>query len=217
MLKEIEKETSTFLVNVQTEDNHFLIVDDNIQNIFNEITHIPNKSDCEIVRLKNQEEANSLAFQKYNHSFDSMPSAIVERMPIPVNGNFYICANEPTPSNDENDPSLNINGVWSLTAINGFGTKADLKDTLKLMSSKSLIYPIAKWHPDEDEAIRYARSNYVTRFYQRYDGKTIAPSLPDRILPLNEFFISPHHKKFEEDRIENPILQKLLEFGLLNA
>lgn len=62
-------------------------------------------------------------------------------------------------------------GEWAISALNGFCTAASDAELCGILQGGSMVFPIARWMPDHNSAVVAARSNYIKRFYDRYDAR----------------------------------------------
>lgn len=188
---------------------------------------------AEIYRLNTLQEANTLAFQRYGAWFYRTEKPSGERpMALPGAGEFALA---PASLLEETVPASfgfmsqqlvettvysvsaqhDFGGVWALHALNGYGTQADASGLVNLLMETSLIYPCAQWYAKPEEALYWARYQYVQRFYMRYDGQTTYPIMPQDVMNVNVFFHDEHFAEREKQRQDNRILNELRSLGLL--
>ena len=196
----------------------------NPQDVFNELG-LRTFPSAEVVRLNDIAEANFLAFQKYGiQYYGQQQDGTARPMSLPVAGTYMLSPlaaeiEEQTATGFINMPCTqpaDFNGTWGIGAINGYGAGFGLSDMLTTLMQESLIYPTAKWFINFPNAIAWAQSDYIRRFYSRFVGMSIAPRIPNltQMLP-GRMFIDNQYASNEENRVESEMLAQLLSNGLI--
>lgn len=226
-----------------TEKNIWVVIKSNkvmvewdMQLVFNEIM-LRTTPTCDITLLPTLDEASIFVFQKYNLYFYSFNHSLNDRaMSLPPSGTFNLCSEEKNIPQNTNGSMLennqqavmaipsslpvcnnyNVAGVWAFSCTKGFGTIVDLSNLMYTMIQFVDCYPSAYWHPIYEQAEYHARTNYIERFYQRYNAQQESPTLPPNTVPLDRIYIDQRYDAREENRKDSPILQKLFSAGLLN-
>lgn len=194
------------------------------QILFNEL-FLRKYPQADVFCLPNMEEANLLAFQRYGiQCYASPQSGPNSPIALPTSGSYIVAIS----TNDTNEGfdnnfslmpvplSVDSSGTWSITALNGFGAGFCLSDMVECIMTEKLVYPIAHWHTDYSRAYQWAQFEYAHRFFSHYSGMTVSPRVPNgNQMAPGKMFINADFRSFEDDRQENPVLDRLLSNGLI--
>jgi hypothetical protein len=88
-------------------------------------------------------------------------------------------------------------GAWAISGINGFCIAKSIVELLQILASEVLVFPVATWIGEVDNAVVAARNSFTRRFYQRYDWRYESPGMPQQKI---DFFQDVHHVVREKRR-----------------
>lgn len=92
-------------------------------------------------------------------------------------------------------------GVWGISALNGYCIAKSIEEFCQIIDGNEMVYPIAQWFSDIQEAVMASRNNYVRRFYTRYNPQIEQTNMPQQYLEyFNDPFFSEREKRREMQR-----------------
>lgn len=214
-----------------------------LQELFNDLYHRWGAA-CEVFALETLEEANLLAIQRWPFRFFANPNLRGKTpMPLPASGTYQrkdealereLAANalpqRYLPSYGVQQPAMQgllapqnnavpmgeLQGIfWSIDAMNMYASASDLNTLVSFMGDPQWIYPHALAWGDPNVAIQKAYEAYFARFYRRYSSSQECPSLSEQELRTGDSFEDVFYAEREKSRVANPVLERLVSYGVL--
>lgn len=196
---------------------------DDPQSLFDELC-LRTYPATDVVRLTSVEEANVLAFQRYGILFHGyQQEGTSPPMRLPVSGK-YLLATAVTAAEEQAllspqmmvSAPIDFSGVWGISALNGFGGGFGLSYMVTALLNDALNYPVARWFPNYDSSLGWARYDYVRRFYSYFAGTSISPRIPsfEQMAP-GRMFVDSEFEANSKQRQESGALRRMLDVGLI--
>ena len=101
-----------------------------------------------------------------------------------------------------------------MEAINGYSVASDLNMLAYFLTRQGFIYPRAVPYQNEILASIKSRAGFIKRFARRYGFESEQLDYLPMIASGN-YFVDEFYQEREMRRMDNPTMQKILDFGLL--